>query len=241
MRRIVCGSVVALLAASLIAPLCAADDPGSRIREQEDYTVSLSLKFSRKKQHSLSRAISLLDYGPNGYATGFVVGDGLVMTAHHAVSGQLSVSKKVALGFGPKDELEVDVSVGGCQATVLRVDESADLALLRVCRTRKQPKAPAFQQSLAPDERIHVIARPHGEKMVRRGVFTGPYMRRDQEYWAAKLDGRDGYSGSPVYNDRAEIVGVYSGYDWAKQVAVISTGARAQKLLADYAAAPTQE
>lgn len=236
MKRIVCGSAIVLLVASLLAPLCAADDPITLIRERENYTVSLSLKFSRKKQSSLSRAISILDYGPNGYATGFVVGDGLVMTAYHVVSGDLSASKKVALGFGPKDQLEVDVTVDGCQATVLKVDAGADLALLRVCRTRKQTKAPAFQPNLAPDEHIVVIARPHGEKILRRGVFSGPYMRHDQEYWSAKIDGRDGYSGSPVYNDRAEIIGVYSGYDWTQKVAVISTGSRAQKLLAEYAA-----
>ena len=70
------------------------------VREQERYTVSLKLEFTRKNQRSLERAISfLLDSGPNGFATGFIVGDGLVMTSYHVVSGELSDSKKVILGF----------------------------------------------------------------------------------------------------------------------------------------------
>ena len=85
-----------------------------------------------------------------------------------------------------------------------------------------------------------LIARPHGDKMVRRGVFYGPYMFRGLQYWSAKIDGRDGYSGSPVYNDKAELVGVFSRYDFARNVALISPGEKARKLLEDYAASAGQ-
>jgi len=51
-----------------------------------------------------------LDWGTNGYATGFVVGEGLAMTAYHVVSGELSDSKKAALGFSHRDQLEVKYS-----------------------------------------------------------------------------------------------------------------------------------
>lgn len=238
MKRKIFSFSFVVVAVSLLAPTCTADDPAAIILKQESYTVSLNLKFSKRNQNSLQRVISFLDLGPNGYASGFIVGDGLVMTAYHVVSGDLSVSKKTALGFGPRDQLEVDISIGGCQATVLKVDKDADLALLRVCRSPKQTTAPAFQMSPAQDEMLLLIARPHGEKMVRRGIFSGPYMLRNQQYWSAKIDGRDGYSGSPIYNHRAELVGVFSAYDWSKKLAVISPGVRARKLLEDYAAAP---
>jgi hypothetical protein len=55
---------------------------------------------------------------------------------------------------------------------------------------------------------------------------------------SVKIEGRDGFSGSPVYNQKAEVVGIFSGYDWSQKVAVISPGARAQKLLVDYIADP---
>ncbi|MFL6332695.1 MAG: serine protease [Pyrinomonadaceae bacterium] len=238
MKRMLCSFALALLAAAMfapsLAPTTAADDPLATVIKQEGNTVSLDLRFDRKRQSSFQHVLSFLDYGANGYATGFVVGDRLVMTAYHVVSGQLSASKKTQLGFSPKDELEVRAYVNGCQATVLRVDEEADLALLRVCRTPKRAGAPAFQASLSEDERLLLIARPNGEKSVRRGKFSGPYTFRGKQYWAARIDGHDGFSGSPVYNDRAQIVGVFSGYDWERKLGVISPGERAQKLLEDY-------
>jgi V8-like Glu-specific endopeptidase len=52
------------------------------------------------------------------------------------------------------------------------------------------------------------------------------------------MEARDGYSGSPVYNQKAEVVGVFSGYDWTKKVALITPGGRAEKLLSDYNSDP---
>ncbi|MGH9945337.1 MAG: S1 family peptidase [Pyrinomonadaceae bacterium] len=233
MQRIICSFAV-VVGVFVLTPTSVAEDPLATILKQDGHTVSLELKFSRKKQNSLQHVISFLDYGPNGYATGFIVGDGLVMTAYHVVSGELSAAKKMQLGFGANDRLEVRASVNGCQATVLKVDVDADLALLRVCRSQKQISAPAFQTSLNKDEKLLLIARPRGNKRVRRGTFYGPYMSRGLEYWSAKIEGRDGYSGSPVYNDRAELVGVFTSYDGTKKLAVISQSGRAQKLLEDY-------
>ena len=240
MKRIICSVALVVLVASTLAPKCAADDPLALVMKHEGHTVSLDLKFSKKNRNTLQHAISFLDWGPNGYATGFVVGDGLVMTAYHVVSGDLSPSKKMQLGFGAKDQLDVKAYVDGCQATVVKVDEDADLALLRVCRSQKEFKAPAFQTSLNKDEKLTLFARPNGDKTVRRGIYSGPYTFRGKEYWSAKIEGRDGFSGSPVYNEKAEVVGVFSGYDWANKLAVISPGEKAQKLLEDYNAAPQQ-
>lgn len=235
MKRIICSFALIVVVISVLAPKSAAEDPLAFMLKQQGFTVSLELKFTKKNENSLERVLSFLDYGPNGYATGFVVGDGLVMTAYHVVSGELSPSKKVQLRFSPNDQLDVKAYVNGCQATVIKVDVDADLALLRICQSPKQNRAPAFQTSLDKDEQLLLIARPHGDKMVRRGIFSGPYQFRGLDYWSAKIDVRDGYSGSPVYNDKAELIGVFSGYDWSKKLALISPGTRVQKLLEDYA------
>ena len=241
MKRTLC--LFALVAALLpLLPLrCAAENPLTPVLKRGGYTVSLDLKVSKKKPDSLQRVLELLgDTGPNAFATGFVVGDGLVMTAYHVVSGELSAYKKRMLGFAPRDQLKVDAFVKGCQATVLRVDPEADLALLQVCRSQKREGAPAFQASPVAAEKLLVIARPNGDRTVRHGTFSGPYKLGNRDYLAVKVDGRDGFSGSPVYNDRGEIVGVFSGYDWVQNVAVVSPGTRAQKLLEDYASAAKQ-
>ncbi len=234
-RKIFCLVIVVTLF-SLLAPLCMADDPAA-IRE-EGYTVSLNLTFSRKNPNSLQRAMSFLDYGYNGFATGFIVGDGLVMTAHHVVNGNLSISKRAMLGFGSKEQLDVKIYVNNCQAEVIKIDEHADLALLRVCQLPKQTRTLAFQTNLNKEEKLFLIARPHGSKKVKRGIFHGPYMSRGLEYWSARIDTRDGYSGSPVYNEKAELVGVLSSYDGQQKLAVISPGIRAQKLLEEYISSP---
>ena len=237
MKRRFLSVAISVAAIFLLAPQTRADKP-TIVAKPDDSTVSLDLKFTKKRPNAMERVFSFLDYGPNGFATGFVVGNGLVMTAHHAVSGKLSASKKVQLGFAPGDELAVEIYVKGCRATVIKVDEDADLALLRICQSQRQVKAPAFQAVVNKDEKLFVVARPHGNKMVRKGVFYGPYKMKGQEYSLAKIDAQDGYSGSPVYNQKAEIVGVFSGYDRSQKLAMISPGIRAQKLLEDYVAGP---
>ncbi|HEX8502029.1 MAG TPA: serine protease [Pyrinomonadaceae bacterium] len=243
MKKELCLLVLLVFAAPTFAPARAADDaaadPLAAVLKREGYTVSLDLRVRKKKRDSLQHFLEILDgeVPPNAYATGFVVGDGLVMTAYHAVSGGLDAAHRRQLGFSPDEGLEVAASVNGCEATVLKVDREADLALLSVCRTKRLASPLAFQDSPAPDDELLVIARPNGIKAVRRGAFSGTYTFRGRQYWAAKIEGRDGFSGSPVYNGRGEIVGVFSGYDSTQKVALISPGARVQKLLAEYSSA----
>src|SRR5215213_4222948 len=230
-------SLTCMAAILLLAPVCVADSNNQSkvLKQQERYTLSLELEFSKKQQNPLEQAISVLfDVGPNGYATGFLVGNGLVMTAYHVISGNLSTTKKVMLGYKATDVLSVKVFVDGCRAKVIKVDKEADLALLEMCRSSKLAKAPKFQTAPAKDDKLFLIARPHGDKVVSHGSFYGNYMLGTQEYWSVKIDSRDGFSGSPVYNSNAEVVGVFSGYDWSQKLALISPSIRAQKLLEDY-------
>lgn len=214
-----------------------AQDYARKVQKQlENRTVSLELEFGKKGGDALEDTLSaLFGANPNGYATGFIVSDGLVMTAYHVVSGDLSDAKKINLGFKPGDRLDVKVFIRGCRATVIKIDKDSDLALLETCRV-KQTNPQAFQAKPKDNEILVLLARPQGNKMVSRGTFFGLYMFRGQEFWAAKIDSRDGYSGSPVYNHQAELIGVFTGYDRVQDVAVISPAAKAQKLLEDYMA-----
>jgi S1-C subfamily serine protease len=238
MKKLCSLSCMAALVTLMLAPVCLADKNTTKVaKQQERYTLSLELEFTKKEQNPLEHAISVLfDVGPNGYATGFLVGNGLVMTAYHVISGNLSNTKKVMLGFKASDELAVKVYVDGCRAKVIKVDKEADLALLEMCRNSKLAKAPKFQTAPSKDDKLFLIARPHGDKIVSHGSFYGNYMLGNQEYWSVKIDSRDGFSGSPVYNSNAEVVGVFSGYDWAQKLALISPSTRAQKLLEEYQA-----
>ena len=72
----------------VVAPKCDAQKSVAHVvKQQSSYTLSLELEFSKKNRNNLQRAMSvLLALGPNGHATGFLVGDGLLMTAYHVVS-----------------------------------------------------------------------------------------------------------------------------------------------------------
>src|SRR6476620_8058536 len=133
MKKLLVVCTASVMGVLLLAPPCRAHKTSKVAVKPEDQTVSLDLRFFKKRPNAMQRLFSFLDYGPNGFATGFLVGAGLVMTAYHAVSGNLSESKKVQLGFSPSDELEVDVYVKGCHAKVIKVDADADLALLSIC------------------------------------------------------------------------------------------------------------
>ena len=239
MAKKICGFALFAIVLCLPVPKCAGQESAHRVqKQQERYTLSLDLEFTRKGGNSLEGTLSLLfGVDPNGYATGFLVGDGLVITAYHVVSGNISDAKKINLGFKPGDELAVKVYVKGCRATVLKVDKDADLALLEICGSQKA-KAPTFQATPTKNEKLVLIARPHGNTMVSKGIFYGSYTLRGQEYWSAKIDSRDGYSGSPIYNHKAEVVGVFTGYDRVQDVALISPAIRAQKLLEEYSSNP---
>ena len=235
MKRQIGSALLVAVIVAMVAPTSIAKDTTAIMKQHERNSISLDLEFSKRNQNPLQRVISFLNWGPNGFATGFLVGGRLVVTAYHVVSGDLDQSKKLALGFGREDQLSVKVFTNGCQAKVLGVDKEADLALLEVCGSPKQSGAPAFQSSLSKDEKLFLIARPHGDRIVGRGTFMGAYAFNGMDYWSVKISARDGYSGSPVYNEQGELVGVFSGYDWAKNVAVISPGTRAQKLIEEYA------
>jgi S1-C subfamily serine protease len=235
MKRRISKLVLVTLTAGLISTTALAKTSAEIVKQHERNTISLELEFAKKNRNALQRMISFLNWGPNGYATGFVVGDHLVMTAYHVVSGDLDQSKKMALGFSRNDDLEARVFTNGCQAKVLGVDVNADLALLEVCGTPKQLDLPPFQLSLSKDERLMLIARPHGDRVISHGTFYGAYSLKGVDYWSVKISARDGFSGSPVYNEKGEVVGVFSSYDWSQKLAVISPGARAQELLKAYA------
>jgi S1-C subfamily serine protease len=236
MREKIAGACVALIVLFVLATQCVAEDPRAvAAKERERSTISIALEFSRKHRGPLLRALSSLGgVTPNASASGFYVGDGLVMTSYHVVSGQLNDAKKRKLGFKPDDELEVRAYVNGCQAKTVKVDPAADLALLRICSKSKPTKRATFGGAPASGEQLFLIAQPGERKMIRRGSFRGTYSFGGYQYLSIRIDGQDGFSGSPVYDSKGEVVGVFCRYDWKQGVALISSAAEAQKLLTEY-------
>jgi S1-C subfamily serine protease len=230
-------SVIFIAVAFSILPLeCPSQrTPTNVIKQRERNSVSIGLKFMKKQRNTLQRALAFVSgTDPNAYASGFLVGDGLVITSYHVVSGKLSAPKKKMLGFRVDDELEVEAFVEGCRARVVKTEPSADLALLKICDSSRFAKRPTFRTAPDMDEQLFLIAQRVNQKIIRRGSFHGLYNYQGTQYWSARIDGQDGFSGSPVYNNKGEVVGVFCSYDSVQEVALISPGTTTQKFLADY-------
>jgi len=236
MKRNTRASVAVLVTLSALSSRSLGADPRATMtKDSERYTISIALEFTKKYRSPLLRALASLGTStPNGYASGFMVADGLVMTSYHVVSGQLSAAKKKRLGFKPDDELEVKAYVNGCPVRVVKVDETADLALLRVCGQSKQVRRATFAPVPASGDQMVLIAQPGQRKMIKRGSFRGTYSFGGYEYWAVRIEGQDGFSGSPVYDNKGNVVGVFCLYDWRQGVGLISPATQAEKMLSDY-------
>src|SRR5215472_719961 len=236
MKRKTLALVAVFVTISAASFQCLANEPRLPVaRDHERYTISIALEFTKKYRSPLLRALaSLGTTTPNGYASGFLVADGLVMTSYHVVSGQLSPAKRKTLGFKPDDELEVKAYVYGCPVKVVKVNENADLALLKVCGPVKQPRHAKFVTAPASGEPLLVIAHPGQRKAIKSGSFRGTYSFGGHDYWAVRVEAEDGFSGSPVYDSNGDIVGVFCLYDWTQGVGLMSPGTQAQELLADY-------
>jgi hypothetical protein len=99
MKRQLSSILLVALSLCLLATQALGKTSSDVVKEHERNTISLELEFIKKNPNALQRVISFLNWGPNGYATGFLVGGRMVMTAYHVVSGDLDESKKLALGF----------------------------------------------------------------------------------------------------------------------------------------------
>lgn len=235
MKRKILSFASAALVLLLPSIECWAQDTLAKVAKQhQPYTITVALEFSKKNRNPMLRALAAVGaIDPNAHATGFLVGDGLVMTSYHVVSGKLNVRKKKLLGFKPDDELEVKVYVYNCLAKVVKVDEVSDLALLKICSSR-QAARPTFRKSIGTDEQLLLIAQPGEQKLIRRGNFKGAYAFGGAQFWSVKIDGQDGFSGSPVYDNKGEIVGVFSLYDYERGVALLCPSVKVQEFLAEY-------
>src|SRR4030095_16506629 len=104
-KKVCCFGSVAVLICTLVSNSASQGNPGLVVKQRERYNLLLSLEIARQNRSVAERPLSVLaGVNPNSYATGFIVGGGLVMTAYHVVSGRLSASKRKLLGFQPDEE-----------------------------------------------------------------------------------------------------------------------------------------
>lgn len=168
--------------------------------------------------------ISVQRPGSRGWATGFLVGPGLVLTNHHVFKDASSVgSSRIAFDYW--------VDVNGRRPTdpdefEFRADqffvasEALDYALVQVSATSLRGDAIAGRRHLRlirgsgkvkTDEFVTILQHPSGEPM-QIALRENKVTRADdgEPFIWYQADTAHGSSGAPVFNDQFQVVGLHA-------------------------------
>jgi S1-C subfamily serine protease len=206
--RSVNGVPAARLERSLRAVRSAAEAPPLRGQLEQ----ALFAKYSRSV---------VLIVTPTSLGSGTIIDrDGTILTNWHVVQGQ----KTVGVIFKPLSASASVKESDAIQARVLRVDQIADLALIKVASAPADVTIPALGDParLAVGADVHAIGHPFGETWsYTKGIVS--QIRAGYE-WQTERGGiqhradvvqtqtpiNPGNSGGPLLNDAGQIVGVAS-------------------------------
>ena len=149
------------------------------------------------------------------YGTGFMVGPDLVMTNHHVIG---KVSQAAEAEFAFFYELDIaghkrnEVIVGSAANGFLHTDPELDFSLIRL------QLPPDFGPPLAlntvqvkPNQRVAIIQHPGGfyKKISQQNNFVAYADKRLIQYYTSTDEGS---SGSPVFNEDFEVVGLHHSW-----------------------------
>ncbi len=158
---------------------------------------------------------------PDALGSGTVIGkDGTILTNWHVVEGL----KTVGVIFKPQAEDARVYESDAVQANVVRVDQIADLAIVKVAGVPQDTRAIALSDltKLKVGADVHAIGHPLGEIWsYTKGIVS--QIRPNYE-WTVKGEGIEhradvvqtqtpinpGNSGGPLLNDAGELVGIAS-------------------------------
>jgi S1-C subfamily serine protease len=138
-----------------------------------------------------------------GYGTSFVIAPGLLLTNEHVIRG----AGRIWL---------TDTSNGRrAEAMVVSADRRLDLAVLRAAVSAK-PLALAPADTLQPNLDVFSVGYPEPlqygfDRKLAQGRIRLLHMPQMPERFTADLGVRSGDSGSPVFNQAGQVVGVISG------------------------------
>jgi hypothetical protein len=174
-------------------------------RSSEPTANSVRGPASRILQASRGAIVQIIPFAKEGKrrdcATGFFVSaDGVVVTAAHAVQGSRDIFVKISNG--------AEFSVEAISA----VDTGADIAILKVSGTGLPTLKLADSDKITAGENVIAIGNPLGfENSVSTGVVSGVFARGDHRVIHTTAPLSQGSSGSPLFNEMGEVVGIVTG------------------------------
>ncbi|QDT03100.1 Exfoliative toxin B precursor [Rubripirellula lacrimiformis] len=167
-------------------------------------------------------SVGRINFSGRGFATGFLVGPGVVMTNHH-VFGSAAETRGVQIEFGFHEldrdgNLSTPTKFNFDASQLFFADEDLDVAIVAI-GSRESGNINLGElpiMRLVPDtgvvitgERLNVVQHPAGEpKQVAlrdNTVIAIP----DETFLHYRADTKRGSSGSPVFNDEWQLVGLH--------------------------------
>jgi endonuclease G len=190
---------------------------GELERQIFDEPTLLDVAFLQRGVELAPAVARLLVTFPGGryYGTGFRISEDLLLTNHHVLYAPDGAS---ATGVDAWLHYELDVTgrprehqVIGCRIDTITGDQTHDWAVIRT--SVPLPEAvPTLDlsnaESVAVGERVYIIQHPHGG-MKKIGMHHNVVRHVDRDviqYWT---DTEPGASGSPVFNERWQLVALH--------------------------------
>ena len=192
-------------------------DQGELERQIFDEPTLLDVAFLRRGVELAPAVVRLLVALPDGdyYGTGFRMSEDLLLTNHHVLFDHMGTSATKVEAWlhyehdvtGRPREHQV---IGGRPETIVG-DRTHDWAVIRVS-TPFPPGVPlldpAADGNVAAGDRVYIIQHPNGG-MKKIGMIHNVVRYVDEDvvqYWT---DTEPGSSGSPVFNERWELVALH--------------------------------
>lgn len=136
--------------------------------------------------------------GRRAQGTGFFIGRGIVATNHHIVRN--FARGRIVFGANRRQ-----IAI----RRVLASQPNGDLALISVPGTNIRPVGRAAAARVRPGDRVYVIGNPAGlQNTLTPGMVSGLRLISGKKTLQISMPATQGSSGSPVLNDRGELVGV---------------------------------
>jgi hypothetical protein len=150
-----------------------------------------------------------------GYGTGFMVSDSLMMTNHHVIADAVQAAAAEATFF---HELDIDgrrreeTVVGTAPDALLYTDAELDVSLVRLQDPPPFGRALGIRPArIERDQRVAIIQHPGGylKKISLQNNFVAFADDRLIQYYTST---EAGSSGSPVLDDDFGVIGLHRGY-----------------------------
>lgn len=212
--------------ASWLAPLFVQSEIQS---EQSDGLINLD--FPTMEDHYLLCSDEKFAKQPTTMisCTGFLVGDDLLMTAGHCMVNVGQASNQVTpmcsdfnwlfdFHYLSKNQnLIHDIpaeNVVGCSKVLFAKhvgtgDGRMDFALIKLSKSLPhRPKLKISPEPIRRGQQVHILGFPSGLPLKYAGGAFVTNDRKGSQYFEANLDAVGGNSGSPVFNNQGEVVGI---------------------------------